>query len=365
LEEVFIKPIFPNSYKAMKILISLLLATLGKVAGEPAEPIDLTALMASARDLPISEPRTLPSPAYKTNITATRRTITDEELAFYNEEGYIILRNFFSKEEMDMMRGCVEEDPLVSGKVVKRQDLDGKTTKLTLWTHFGDDSFGQIGRSASMVSAASKLMGGAEPYSSHTKILLKEPFKGGAWEWHQDFGYWYNHGLTHPDKIISAIVAIDENREDNGAMRVITKSHKLGKLDHGDYAGQTGANPVRVLKAISLPGYDNVNLLLSPGDVCFTHSNLLHASRPNLSADWRRNFIVAYNSKENQPIQSIDHSHVQPLYNAIDVVTDEALMEKGCQKLSTDNRGFMDPSQKNYKTPAEERAAREAKKAEL
>ena len=41
-------------------------------------------------------------------------------------------------------------------------------------------------------------MGRSEPYHSHTKVLLKEPQSGGAWEWHQDFGYWYNQGLRRP-----------------------------------------------------------------------------------------------------------------------------------------------------------------------
>ena len=315
---------------------------------------EMTRLMESARDLPIL-PRTKATAAWTSGVASTRRQVTDEELAFFEEEGYVVLREFYSSEEMDMLRDCIEDDPLVTGKVVRRKDLNGKETKLTLWTHFGEDSFGQIGRSASMVGAASKLMGGAEPYSSHTKILLKEPFKGGAWEWHQDFGYWYNQGVTQPDKIISAIVAIDENREDNGAIRIITKSHKLGKLDHGNYAGQTGADPVRVLESVTIPGYDVVNLLLNPGDVAFTHSNLLHCSRPNLSPDWRRNFIVAYNSKENEPIQSVDFNHKQPLYNAIDVVGDDALMERGCSKLADDvSMGFHDPNEENYRSPAEE-----------
>jgi hypothetical protein len=52
------------------------------------------------------------------------------------------------------------------------------------------------------VAAASELMGGAEPYHSHTKVLLKEPRAGGAWEWHQDFGYYYNEGLLQPEKVV-------------------------------------------------------------------------------------------------------------------------------------------------------------------
>ena len=101
-----------------------------------------------------------------------------------------------------------------------------------------------------MVQAASELMRGVEPYSSHTKILLKEPRTGGAWEWHQDFGYWYAQGINQPDKIVSAIVAVDENSRENGAMRILTRSHRLGRLDHGVYGGQAGADPERVLSAM-------------------------------------------------------------------------------------------------------------------
>ena len=58
-----------------------------------------------------------------------------------------------------------------------------------------------VTRAPEQVAAASELMGGAEPYHSHTKVLLKEPRAGGAWEWHQDFGYYYNEGLLQPEKV--------------------------------------------------------------------------------------------------------------------------------------------------------------------
>ena len=183
---------------------------------------------------------------------------------------------------------------------------------------------------------------GAEPFPSHTKILLKEPKTGGAWEWHQDFGYWYNQGLTQPDKIVSAIVAIDENNEQNGAMRLLTKSHRLGKLDHGSYAGQMGADPLRVVQASEIAGYDVIDLLLEPGDVAFTHSNLLHSSRPNLSTSWRRNFIIAYNSKGNEPLESGGTwKGAQPDYTKIKVVSDDEIINKGCVFLDQSRDDFM------------------------
>jgi hypothetical protein len=29
-------------------------------------------------------------------------------------------------------------------------------------------------------------------------MILKEPYVGGAWEWHQDYGYWYHTGCLFP-----------------------------------------------------------------------------------------------------------------------------------------------------------------------
>ena len=108
----------------------------------------------------------------------------------------------------------------------------------------------------------------------------------------QDFGYWYNQGLQHPDKIVNAIIALDPNTADNGCMRLMRRSHTLGRIDHGTFGGQAGADPTRVVAAMSLPGYEVVKLPLMPGDVAFMHSNTLHASSPNLSDNWRRNIIV-------------------------------------------------------------------------
>jgi hypothetical protein len=32
--------------------------------------------------------------------------------------------------------------------------------------------------------------------------MQKEPRVGGAWEWHQDYGYWYKNGFLYPEDMI-------------------------------------------------------------------------------------------------------------------------------------------------------------------
>ena len=29
-------------------------------------------------------------------------------------------------------------------------------------------------------------------------MILKDAQVGGAWAWHQDYGYWYQNGVLHP-----------------------------------------------------------------------------------------------------------------------------------------------------------------------
>ncbi len=43
---------------------------------------------------------------------------------------------------------------------------------------------------------------------STRKLMEKEPQVGGAWEWHQDYGYWYKNEFLFPDQMISIMIAI-------------------------------------------------------------------------------------------------------------------------------------------------------------
>ena len=60
----------------------------------------------------------------------------------------------------------------------------------------------------------------------HTKVMIKEANVGGAWEWHQDYGYWYNNGCMLP-RMVSAMVALNEHTEANGALHVLKGTAQL------------------------------------------------------------------------------------------------------------------------------------------
>ena len=84
-------------------------------------------------------------------------------------------------------------------------------------------------------------------------MILKEPFTGGAWEWHQDYGYWYNNGCLAPD-LASCLIAVDRATKENGCLQVLKGSHHLGRIDHGKVGDQTGADMERVQRRHGAPG---------------------------------------------------------------------------------------------------------------
>src|SRR5688572_5928381 len=49
---------------------------------------------------------------------------------------------------------------------------------------------------------------------------LTNSILGGAWEWHQDYGYWYGNGCLWPN-MLSVIIAIDPNTRENGCFQLL------------------------------------------------------------------------------------------------------------------------------------------------
>jgi len=123
--------------------------------------------------------------------------------------------------------------------------------------------------------------------------MQKEPRTGGAWEWHQDYGYWYkNNGFIFPE-MVSALTALTAANKENGCLQMIIGSHKMGRIEHGLSGEQVGADMEKVNEALKVLQHDY--LLMETGDAAFFHCNILHASAANLSDKPRWSIITAYN----------------------------------------------------------------------
>ena len=235
--------------------------------------------------------------------------VTDEEYSEFSRTGYILVRQLFSSSEIRLLSQYARADQQVQAKATTRTDAQGGATTLALSNDLEDNLYSDVVRSKRIVDRMSQLLGD-EVYHYHHKMMLKEPLIGGAWEWHQDYGYWYDFGCLYPT-MASCFIAVDPANEANGCLQVIPGSHHFGRINHMKVGGQTGADPERV--AAALERLTLVHVEMEPGDGLFFHGNLLHRSDQNTSPNPRWSLICCYNTKTNSPYKDSRHPTYSPL----------------------------------------------------
>lgn len=244
--------------------------------------------------------------------------VSDNMKRDFDQNGYVIIRNLFNTDEVKKIEKTIIDGGMINYGY-KVPDQDGRSPLIGLWKHPGNDVTGMMARCEKVVTTAEKLLGVEELYHYHCKFLIKEPKIGGKFEWHQDYGYWYNYCLR-PD-MMAVFIAIDECTQENGGLVVLRGTHKCGRIDHGKTGGQQGADIERV--ELMKKYYDLVNIDLHPGDAIFFHCNLLHCSGPNNSDKRRLGINVSFNEKSNGPVKP----DICPEYTKLVKVPDTAVME--------------------------------------
>ncbi|MEM9830832.1 MAG: phytanoyl-CoA dioxygenase family protein [Bacteroidota bacterium] len=253
---------------------------------------------------------------------------TRQHLADFERDGYVIIKEFFSPEEADLIYQTSTEDEVINEKSFDFNDSHGLRTKLALWYTPQDDIYGLYSRSARMVEAAEMILDGTVGHY-HSKLMQKEPKKGGAWEWHQDYGYWYNNGFLYPD-MVSIMLALTKANRENGCMQVLKGTHRMDRIEHNITGGQVGAHLEKVEEAIKR--HELVYVELQPGDALFFHCNLLHRSNANLSDHSRWSLISVYNRVTNKPYKDEPAS----CYTPIEKVADDSLLKAGKKGIAAE-----------------------------
>jgi ectoine hydroxylase-related dioxygenase (phytanoyl-CoA dioxygenase family) len=257
---------------------------------------------------------------------SSRYSLNKSELAAYSRDGYLVIKGLFDHIEVESLNQIVRADPVVLGSVYGRKDAAGGTAELVLWHDLREDMFSDVARSARVVTNLQKLLGGDVAFF-HAKLTLKRPKTGGAWDWHQDYGYWYRTGYLFPH-MASVFIALDPSKKENGCLQVLRGSHQLGRIEHGVNSEQVGADMVRVNAAMEK--LELVHVEMDPGDALFFHCNLLHASGQNTSEQTRNVLLCCYNRVDNVPYMDMATSSHTP----IEIVADDDIMRYADRPIS-------------------------------
>jgi len=256
--------------------------------------------------------------------------ITESQVEAYRRDGYVLVGGMLDKEEAELLGRAAREDRVLDQHAFGKADGEGGTVRLSLWNHPTDTIYGTVARSESIVGSAEKLLGG-EVYHYHSKMIMKDAKVGGAWTWHQDYGYWYQNGVLFP-LLTSASIAVDRANRENGCLQAIKGSHELGRIEHVLTGEQAGADQERVNEI--LKKLEVVYVEMEPGDTVFFHANLLHRSDQNRSEHPRWSMICCYNAARNNPYKESHH----PRYTPLTKVPDGEIKKAGLKRFG-DSRG--------------------------
>jgi ectoine hydroxylase len=268
--------------------------------------------------------------------------MTETELATYQDQGYLLYENAFSRDEVESLKA--QMPALLADQSPRRVlEKDGRTVRSVHGSHEINDTFERLARHPRLLGRAERLLD-SRVYVHQFKINIKAAFDGEVWKWHQDFIFWQKQdGMPEP-RCVNAFVFLDDVTEFNGPLFVVPGSQRHGMIDIAPVGGSsewTASFSADLKYAISRDTLERyiddagmASLKGGAGSLLLTHPNILHCSPPNLSPSNRMLAIVTYNSVENtlRPVPDPRPEFlVSRTFTPLTAVGDDALLEPGLQ----------------------------------
>lgn len=192
----------------------------------------------------------------------------------FRERGFVVLRGFFSKEEIAPLRD----------EILKHERASQKTDALTDGgLVFTTNIFKESALVREFLTQQRLLdficpIAGPDLWVRWDQSVSKYP-GAGVFRWHQDNGY---NGVQ--SEHYQLWIALTESQKQNGALWLAPGSHKRGALRHAVAA----SNQMEVTDSVG----ETVCVDAMPGDIILFSSYMLHRTGPN-DADTNRTAYVA------------------------------------------------------------------------
>src|SRR5262249_36077088 len=152
--------------------------------------------------------------------------LSGEQVDAFHRDGFVIVDGLLDRKEVGLLGNIARADYQLQKEASSRADGEGGSVKIAVCNDLPtDDIYGAIVRSQSLMNAMEQLLEG-EVYHYHHKMIFKDAREGGAWAWHQDYGYWYNFCCPFP-LLASCMIAVDRATKLNGCLQVIRGSQLM------------------------------------------------------------------------------------------------------------------------------------------
>lgn len=225
----------------------------------------------------------------------------------FAEDGYLILPDIFSPSELAPI--SEEVDRVIAGEsgympehdLVWEPNSDPPRLRNAFRLHIYSDFFLQIAKTPALVEAVGRILGhplrlyGAQLFAKPAGVGTEVPA-------HQDMPYW----PFAPYEMLTAWIALDESTIENGCVRMVAGSHKLGLLPH-EASGVAG-NSLGLRSHPAVQSLPEHTIELSRGSCVLHHCLTVHRSEANTSLQPRRGLTFVYMSPQ---VQLVDPSRMR------------------------------------------------------
>ena len=248
--------------------------------------------------------------------------LDERERAQYEEQGYVVREGLFAADEVNEIIGCCERlvDEVVRERRGRRRkagsyvfEPNAHLAMIIKWEGESDIVHGiepfahlspemkQWALDRRFVDPMKDLCGDDAPALFTEKLNLKRPHVGGRNPLHQDYPYWLDVS-DDPLRLATAMIFLDDSTLENGCLRVLPGSHRLGVQEMRTDADKFGNNEMdpRPFATSRL-----VPLELQAGSVVYFGSLLVHMSEMNTSDRERRALLFSYGPSNQRHLSDI------------------------------------------------------------
>jgi len=229
--------------------------------------------------------------------------ITPDDVASYEERGFLVVPNVLSESELDAVRLELAELVDKAAGVTENDavyDLEDSHTQAAPRVrrikepHAVMPSVAALVRHRGMIEILCQLIGPGVRFQT-SKLNMKSAGDGSAVEWHQDWAFY-----PHTNDDLAAVgIMLDDVDHNNGPLCVLPGSHRGAIHDHhanGLFCGAIDpiASPIDFSSAVELTG--------SAGSMTFHHVRAVHGSAPNRSTRSRNLLLFQFAAVDAFPL---------------------------------------------------------------
>lgn len=225
-----------------------------------------------------------------------RYRLSDAQVAFYHEQGYLTGVRILTDEQIAKLRTELAEFfcPEHPGRELwyEYHTNESNVPDTVLFHALGAwrirPGFHDILWHPAFTVAASQLLDGAVRFW-HDQLFCKPAQHGGVVAWHQDYSYWTR---TKPMAHLTCWIGLDDSTRDNGCVHYVPGSHRWTLLPITGLAGDM--NAIReVLDTEQWEQFTHpVAIELRAGECSFHHPLMVHGSFENRTERPRRATVI-------------------------------------------------------------------------